>query len=80
MKRFASKIFPRTMLGKVMTVYFMVCLAMVSFPGTYIANKINPYILGMPFFFFWCILWSLVFIPAGLIYLYIKEEKRGRKK
>ena len=80
MRRYISKIFSKISYQKVMAIYFIICLAMVSFPGILFANRIHPYILGMPFLLFWSILWSLVIIPAGLIYLYIKEEvKRSRR-
>lgn len=70
---------PKTIRDKVMSVYFIICYAMVSFPGLYIANRIRPYILGMPFLLFWCILWAAVMTFAGMIYLYIVEEVRSKR-
>ena len=71
---------PKTIRDKIMIIYFLICYMMVSFPGLYIANRIRPYILGIPFLLFWCIFWAVVMPFAGMVYLYIVEEIRNKKE
>lgn len=53
----------------VMMFYFLICLLAMIWPGATLANRIDPMILGLPFFIFWYLLWSfLTFI--GLVICY----------
>lgn len=75
MNRFISEMFPKTWLGRTMLLYFAICFAMVTVPGLYLANRIHPYVWGMPFFLFWCVLWAIPLTMLGLLILYFYEER-----
>ncbi|MGM0832108.1 DUF3311 domain-containing protein [Halomonas qinghailakensis] len=40
--------------------HFTLCTLAMIWPGALIANRIEPTVLGLPFLFFWYILWMLV--------------------
>ncbi|QEM82030.1 DUF3311 domain-containing protein [Halomonas binhaiensis] len=50
--------------------HFLVCVLAMIWPGALIANRIEPYVLGLPFFFFWYVLWMLVLF-AGMWIAYV---------
>lgn len=56
-------------------IYFLVCFVANVWPVASIANRIEPFILGLPFFIFWTVLWSLL-IFAGIVALYVSEQTR----
>ncbi len=59
-----------------MGLYFLVCTIAMIWPGAVVANRIEPMILGLPFFFFWYVLWVfLVFLGCVVLY---RLEYRGR--
>lgn len=62
-----------------MSAYFLVCLIAMVWPGALIANRIEPMVLGLPFFFFWYLLWiALVFIGCVILYrLEYGSQSRG---
>ncbi|MDW5378501.1 DUF3311 domain-containing protein [Halomonas sp. HP20-15] len=45
--------------------HFVLCTLAMIWPGALIANRIEPTVFGLPFLFFWYILWMLVLF-AGL--------------
>ena len=55
-----------------MSIYFMVCVLAMIWPGAVIANRIEPFVLGLPFFFFWYVLWVFV-VFVGTLILYRLE-------
>ncbi len=61
----------------VMGVYFLVCVLAMVWPGAVVANRIEPMVLGLPFFFFWYVLWIFV-VFAGTVILY-RWEYGGRE-
>lgn len=52
---------------------YLVCILAMIWPGALIANRIEPYVLGLPFFFFWYVAWVFVLF-AGLTALYWLEN------
>jgi len=80
MNGFISEMFPRTWLGRIILCYFVVCFAMVTVPGLYFANQIHPYVWGIPFLLFWCVLWSIPLTTLGLLILYFFEEGEEGEK
>lgn len=80
MKGFMSEMFPKTWLGRIMLCYFVICFAMVTVPGLYFANRIHPYVFGLPFLLFWCVLWSIPLTTLGLLILYFFEEGEEKEK
>jgi hypothetical protein len=49
--------------------YFVLCFLALMWPIAGLANRVEPYVLGMPFFFFWYVLWAfLVFVGCLVTY------------
>jgi pilus assembly protein TadC len=59
---------------------FICILAIIPFIGFLggipFVNKVNPYVLGMPFFLFWIVLW--VVITSGIMAIIFKLDPRNR--
>lgn len=53
---------------------YAICILAMIWPGALIANRIQPYVLGLPFFFFWYVAWVFVLF-AGLATLYWLEQR-----
>lgn len=52
-----------------MGLYFLVCTIAMIWPGAVIANRIEPMIFGLPFLFFWYVLWVfMVFVGTVILY------------
>lgn len=52
-----------------MGLYFLVCTIAMIWPGAVVANRVEPMVLGLPFFFFWYVLWVfMVFVGALILY------------
>jgi len=58
-------------------IYFTLCLMAFIWPIAGIANKIEPTIGGLPFFFAWYILWVLL-IFGGSVVMYLWDQRRER--
>jgi cbb3-type cytochrome oxidase subunit 3 len=58
-------------------IYFCVCLLAMLWPVVKIGNRIEPFILGLPFLLFWFVM-LLLLIFFGLLVMFW-TEKRGRK-
>ncbi|GGO79345.1 hypothetical protein GCM10011348_13390 [Marinobacterium nitratireducens] len=49
--------------------HFLVCTLAMIWPGALIANRIEPTVLGIPFFMAWYILWMcLLFVGTWIAY------------
>lgn len=57
--------------------YYLVCVLAVTWPGALVANRVEPMILGLPFFFFWYVAWALMMF-AGMLVLYRLEYEGSR--
>ena len=57
---------------KSMLIYFGVCTLAMVWPGALIANRIEPMVLGLPFFIFWYVLWIFILV-VGLVIAYRLE-------
>lgn len=50
----------------VLSIYAAVCLFCLTWPGyAWLGNRIEPYVLGLPFSFFWIALW--VVLTCGVL-------------
>lgn len=58
--------------AKGMLVYFAVCTLAMVWPGALIANRIEPMVLGLPFFIFWYVAWIFALF-VGLVIAYRLE-------
>lgn len=56
-----------------MGLYFLICTLAMVWPGALIANRIEPLVMGLPFFFFWYVLWVFLLF-VGLIVTYSLES------
>lgn len=52
-----------------MLIYFTVCALAMIWPGALIANRIEPMIIGLPFFLFWYVAWVFALF-VGLVIAY----------
>jgi uncharacterized membrane protein len=53
---------------------------MVIFPIFEIANKVTPFVLGLPFNFFWIVLWIVItFIAVVFLYFKDPDNKKDRE-
>lgn len=52
--------------------HFVLCTLAMIWPGALIANRVEPMILGLPFLFFWYILWMFLLF-AGLLAAFLKQ-------
>ncbi|WFF42079.1 DUF3311 domain-containing protein [Salinicola endophyticus] len=59
--------------SKGMLIYFGICTLAMVWPGALIANRIEPMILGLPFFIFWYVAWVFVLF-IGLVIAYRQES------
>lgn len=58
------RIFPKTLAGKLVMLFYIVYFAMVNPPIIGFANRIYPTIFGMPFLVAWVLIWWLL---AGVV-------------
>ncbi|MED1468873.1 DUF3311 domain-containing protein [Bacillus salipaludis] len=61
---------------------FINILAIIPFIGLLggvpFVNKVNPFILGLPFFLFWILLW--VVITSGIMAIIFKLDPKNRRE
>jgi hypothetical protein len=59
------------MLSKyILWVHFAICTLAMIWPGALIGNRIEPFVMGLPFFIFWYVLWMFIlFAGTWLVYL-----------
>lgn len=63
------------------TVYITVCVIAflpVVFPVFAVANSANPVVLGLPFNFFWVVLWVVV-VAVAVVVLYFLDPSNKRR-
>ena len=55
--------------------YVAICALAVTWPGyALIGNRVEPFILGLPFVFFWTILWVVLTFFALVLYHVTGED------
>ncbi|MDR2527779.1 MAG: hypothetical protein LBD04_02000 [Synergistaceae bacterium] len=59
-------LWPKTKLGQVLAWVILFSFLMV-YPGLYVFNRAEPFVLGMPFSFVWLTFWAHVIIVCGVI-------------
>ncbi len=51
------------------------------FVGIFFANRVEPYVLGMPFIMFWIVLWVvLTSVVMGVIYMLDPVNREGESE
>ncbi|MDR5858006.1 DUF3311 domain-containing protein [Halomonas eurihalina] len=56
-----------------MLIYFAVCALAMVWPGALLANRIEPLVMGLPFFVFWYVAWVFALF-VGLVIAYRRES------
>lgn len=69
-------IFPKRRTAKICTVIIIICLILLFPPFIDWASRIEPIILGLPFFMFYTLFFSLI-ISVALIVDYRDQYKRN---
>lgn len=59
--------------------YFLLCFAANVWPIATYANRIEPMVLGLPFFFFWGIMW-VVLVFIGVLAMYLSENSVNKEQ
>lgn len=54
----------------------IICWIAMVWPGALLANRIEPFVLGLPFMFFWYVAWVFIMF-LGLVALYVVEYAKG---
>lgn len=58
--------------------YFVVCFAANVWPLATYANRIEPMVFGLPFFFFWGVMW-VVLVFFGVLGMYLSETSSNKE-
>ena len=64
------------------TIYIVVCVAAflpLIFPLFAVANRALPLVLGLPFNFFWVVLWVLIAFVAVIILYFLDPANKERE-
>ncbi|PGY16030.1 Protein of unknown function [Bacillus sp. OV166] len=60
-------------------VYWLGIIPVLGFViGALFSNRVTPYVLGMPFFHFWVVLWS--FLTTGILGIIYKLDPANQKE
>lgn len=58
--------------------YLILFLVATTWPGALVAARIHPFVLGLPFSFFWYAAWIALSVPV--LYLLDRVERRYRPR
>ena len=53
--------------------FFLCVLGALTVPGLWIANRVEPMVLGLPFLLFWVVAWVLISL-VGQVTLYLVDR------
>lgn len=56
----------RKTLGLAVIIWILLCYVMVEWPVLAWANRIEPFILGLPFSYFWLTFWYVMMTVGGI--------------
>ncbi|MEI3607784.1 hypothetical protein SPD48_19040 [Pseudogracilibacillus sp. SE30717A] len=61
---------------QIVILLIVISVCMTATPIVMLANNIRPFVLGLPFFFFWNIFWPTMLFILSIVYTRIanKEE------
>ncbi|MEH7373956.1 DUF3311 domain-containing protein [Neobacillus drentensis] len=60
-------------------VYWLGIIPVLGFViGALFSNRVTPYVIGMPFFHFWVVLWS--FLTTGILGIIYKLDPANQKE
>lgn len=55
---------------------FIICVLAMIFPAAWGANRIEPFVFGLPFLFFWYVLWVFLLF-LGLLFFYLFDNRKA---
>jgi uncharacterized membrane protein len=64
------------------TIFVVVCTVAflpLIFPLFAVANQALPIVLGLPFNFFWVVLWVLIVFAAVIVLYFVDPENKARE-
>ena len=56
-------------------IYFTICALAMIWPGALVANRIEPMVIGLPFFMFWYVAWVIALF-VGLVIAYRNDAEQ----
>ena len=61
-------------------IYLLAALPFIGIlGGIFFANRVEPYVLGLPFILFWIVMWVvLTSVIMGIVYVLDPTNRRGR--
>ena len=62
-----SHLIPRDSKSWVWIAWFVIAWAAVQWPGWQIANRVEPLVLGIPFMFFWALVWWVLLVVSIIL-------------
>lgn len=62
-----SHLLPRSPKTWLWIAWFLIAWAALQFPGWQVANRVEPFVFGLPFMFFWALLWWLLLVISIVI-------------
>ncbi|WP_026533678.1 hypothetical protein [Arthrobacter sp. H14] len=65
--------------NKIFIIVCVVAFLPLIFPLFGIANSATPIVLGLPFNFFWVILWVLIVFAAVIVLYFLDPENKQRE-
>ena len=65
---------------KLLLIVVFLALAAETWPGYLLADRLEPYILGLPFDFAWLVLWIVVVFAALVLTFRADMRAAGRSK
>ncbi|WP_408011443.1 hypothetical protein ACJROX_14785 [Pseudalkalibacillus sp. A8] len=60
---------------RIVIVLIVLSICMTASPIVMLANKVRPFALGVPFFFFWNLFWPTMLFILSIVYIKVAEEK-----
>lgn len=67
----------RTRHKRWIVISMVVFVLLTASPLAFLANKLEPLILGLPLFFWWCMFWPSMVFVAMVIYIAIEDYGLG---
>ncbi len=56
---------------------WVICVLAMIWPGALLGNRIEPFVIGLPFMFFWYVLWVFLLFLGLIAYYWL--EQRGER-
>lgn len=64
-----------TLAKRIVVALIILSVCMTASPLVILANKIEPFTLGVPFFFFWNVFWPTMLFVLSILYTKIVDHE-----